>query len=298
LPYPRISRRLALVLGIGVGGLAAGIGVAAVASRGPAPPRPAPSVQRLDLSNFPEAEQAPAAPAAKPVAANSAAEAVRRFLEANAGQDFATSFGLLDKASREQAKTVATWTDAQAERPAVTAVEVSGERRTGPETAEVTVSATHPAAVDPFAGLTPGRTVERWQARREAGRWRVAADPVSVDAVLPGDASAPAAVQAWIDRLARCDTTGAAALQAAAELYGPADLAGAPCREHGAWTVAATRGFDRADDPQPYLSAFGPEVRTWARLVPVQGPKTRFTAVVAPLGDTWRVLGTDAASPG
>jgi hypothetical protein len=28
--------------------------------------------------------------------------------------------------------------------------------------------------------------------------------------------------------------------------------------------------------------------------VPVQGPKTRFTAVVAPLGDTWRVLGTDA----
>jgi hypothetical protein len=294
LPHPRISRRLALVLGIGAAGLAVGIGVAAVANREPAQPRPAPSVQRLDLSNFPEGQQAPAAPAARPVTANSAAEAVQRFLGANAEQDFATSFGLLDKASRKQVKTVAGWTAAQAERPAVTAVEVKDERRTGPEEAEVTVTVTHPAAVDPFAGLTPGRTVERWQARREAGRWRVAADPVSVDAVLPGDASAPAAVQAWVDRLERCDTAGAAALQATAELYGAADLAGVPCREHGTWKVSATRGFDRADDPQPYLSAFGPEVQTWARLVPVQGPKTRFTAVVAPLGDTWRVLGTDA----
>jgi hypothetical protein len=293
LPYRRTSRRLALVLGIGVAGLAVGVGVAAVANREPAQPRPAPSVQRLDLSNFPEGEQAPAE-AAKPVTANSAAEAVQRFLGANAEQDFATSFGLLDKASRERLKTVATWTDAQAERPAVTAVEVSGERRTGPETVEVTVAVTHPAAVDPFAGLTPGRTVERWQARREAGRWRVTADPVSVDAVLPSDASAPAAVQAWVDRLERCDITGAAAMQATAELYGPAHLAGVPCREHGAWKASATRGFDGADDPQPYLSAFGPEVQTWARLVPVQGPKTRFTAVVAPLGDTWRVLGTDA----
>jgi hypothetical protein len=298
LPYPRTSRRLALVLGIGAAGLAVGIGVAAVANREPAQPRPAPSVQRLDLSNFPEGQQAPAARAAKPVPANSAAEAVQRFLGANAEQDFATSFGLLDKASREQVKSVASWTGAQAERPAVTAVEVKRERPTAPDTVEVTVAATHPAAVDPFAGLTPGRTIERWQARREAGRWRVAADPVSVDAVLPGDAGAPAAVQAWVDRLERCDAAGAAALQATAELYGPADVAGVPCREHGAWKASATRGFDRADDPQPYLSAFGPEVQTWARLVPVQGPKTRFTAVVAPLGDTWRVLGTDAASTG
>jgi hypothetical protein len=298
LPHPRISRRLAFVLGIGVAGLAVGIGVAAVVNRAPAADRPAPSVQRLDLSYAPEGTQAPAGPAAKPVVANSAAEAVQRFLDANAKQDFATSFGLLDKAGRERVKTVAAWTEAQAERPAVTSVKVTGERRTGPDTVEVAVAVTHPAAVDPFAGLTPGRTDESWQARREAGRWRVGAEPVSVHAVLPGAAAAPAAVQAWVDRLERCDTDGAAALQATAELYGPADLAGVPCREHGTWKAAATRGFDSADEPQPYLSAFGPEVQTWARLVPVQGPKTRFTVVVAPLGDSWRVLGTDAASTG
>ena len=41
------------------------------------------------------------------------------------------------------------------------------------------------------------------------------------------------------------------------------------------------------------MAAFGPEVGSWARLVPVQGPGTRFSVVVGPLGDAWRVLGTD-----
>jgi hypothetical protein len=45
-------------------------------------------------------------------------------------------------------------------------------------------------------------------------------------------------------------------------------------------------------DPQPYVASFGPEVAGWARLVPVQGPGTRFFAVVGPLGDNWRVVGT------
>ena len=296
MPRPGISRRQAIALGIGVAGLAVGIGAAAVANREPATPRPTASVQRLDLSNHPEGTQA-TTPPARPVAAASASEAVQRFLRANAKQDFATSFALLDKASQEDHQTVAGWTAAQADRPPVKGVTVSGERSVA-GAVEVTATVTHPAAVDPFAGLTPGRTVEVWRAQREGGRWHVAAGPVSVRTLLPGDADATAAVQSWVDRLARCDNGGAAAMQAAAELYGPVGLAGAPCQEHGAWKAAATRGFDAAGDPQPYLSAFGPEVQTWARLVPVQGPKTRFAVVVAPLGDAWRVLGVDPASAG
>jgi hypothetical protein len=294
---PQISRRLAIVVGIGATGLAVGIGVAAVANREPAAPRPTPSVQRLDLSNGPEGTQA-TGPVARPVAAASASEAVQRFLRANAKLDRATSFALLDQASQKAYGSVAGWTAAQADRPPVHGVTVNGERAAAGGAVDVTANVTHPAAVDPFAGLTPGRTVEGWRAHREGGRWRVAADPISVRTLLPGDADAPAAVQSWVDRLARCDPRGAAAMQAAAELYGPADLAAAPCQRHGAWKAAATRGFDAAADPQPYLSAFGPEVQTWARLVPVQGPKTRFAVVVAPLGDAWRVLGLDPASAG
>jgi len=295
---PRISRRQAIALGIGVAGLAVGVGVAALANRQPARPRPTASVQHLDLSYHPEGTQAATAAPAKPVAAGSAAEAVQRFLRANAKQDFATSFALLDRASQKDSQTVAGWTAAQADRPPVTGVTIGGERRGAGGAVEVIATVTHPAAVDPFAGLTPGRTVEVWRAHREGGRWRVVADPVSVRTLLPADAGAAAAVQSWVDRLARCDAGGAADLQAAAELYGPTDLAAAPCQEHGAWKATATRGFDAAADPQPYLSAFGPEVQTWARLVPVQGPRTRFAVVVAPLGDAWRVLGTDPASAG
>jgi hypothetical protein len=93
--------------------------------------------------------------------------------------------------------------------------------------------------------------------------------------------------------LAELVWTSAAGLQAGAELYGPADLAELPCRERGRWTVAAPEGFDAAVEPEAYVAAFGPEVGSWARLVPVQGPRTRFSVVVGPLGDAWRVLGTD-----
>jgi hypothetical protein len=294
----RISRRQAIALGIGVAGLAVGIGVAALANRQPVAPRPTASVQHLDLSYHPEGTQTPGPAPARPVAAASASEAVQRFLRANAKQDFATSFALLDKASQKDHQTVAGWTAAQADRPPVSGVTIGGEHRGAGGAVEVTANVTHPAAVDPFAGLTPGRTVEVWRAHREGGRWHVAADPVSVRTLLPSDASAAAAVQSWVDHLARCDRPGAHAMQASAELYGPADLAGAPCQEHGAWKATATRGFDATAEPQPYLSAFGPDVQSWARLVPVQGPRTRFAVVVAPLGDAWRVLGLDPASAG
>jgi hypothetical protein len=155
------------------------------------------------------------------------------------------------------------------------------------------VTLSHPAAIDPFTGLVPARTVEVWRASRQDGRWRVAADPVSVRAELPRDASAPEAVTAWVRRLLGCDRQGAAGLQAGTELYGPADLAERPCRERGRWTVAAPQSFDAAVEPEAYVAAFGPEVGAWARLVPVQGPRTRFSVVVGPLGDSWRVLGTD-----
>ena len=49
----------------------------------------------------------------------------------------------------------------------------------------------------------------------------------------------------------------------------------------------------RKDDPIGPDGMVLPEVGAWARLVPVQGPGTRFSVVVGPLGDGWRVLGTD-----
>jgi hypothetical protein len=289
-------RRLLRLVGVGVAGIALGVGATAgLAGIGGRAERAA-SVQRLDLPAGTAATAGAAsgrAPAGAPVRAGTARAAVQRFLEAVAAGDHATAHGLLDEAGRRRYPTLARWTRAQADRAAVTGVRVGAERPAGAAGAEVTVTLAHPAAIDPFAGLVPARTVEVWRASRQGGRWRVAADPRSVRPVLPGDDRAPETVTAWVQRLLGCDRRGAAALQAAAELYGPADLAEAPCRRPGRWTVAAPEGFDAAVEPEAYVAAFGPEVGAWARLVPVKGPGTRFSVVVGPLGDAWRVLGTD-----
>jgi hypothetical protein len=295
-PSPRPGRLLHVV-GVGALGLAVGIGATLAVNGLRGGGDPVASVQRLDLPAPPAATEPAVEGAAEvePVVAGTARAAVQRFLRATARQDFTGAYRLLDGASRKRYPSAARWTRAQADRTVVTGVRVGAARPAGRATTDVTVELTHPPAIDPFAGLVPARTVEVWRARSEDGGWRVAADPVSVRADLPSDRRAPDAVTAWVQRLVGCDRQGAAALQAGAELYGPADLAEAPCRQRGRWTVAAPRRFEEAAEPEAYVAAFGPEVGSWVRLVPVQGPDARFHVVVGPLGDAWRVLGTDPA---
>jgi hypothetical protein len=294
LTVARPGRRLLRVVGVGLVGIAVGVGATLAVDRlGGGEDREA-SVQRLDL---PGTAPAPARPAAAragaPVRAGTARAAVQRFLRAGAAGDFAAAYGLLDEAGRRRYPSLARWTRTQADRAEVTAVRFGSQRRVGAGAVDVTVALTHPAAIDPFAGLVPARTVEVWRASRQGGRWRVAADARSGRADLPSDDRAAGAVTAWVQRLLGCDRRAAAALQVGPELYGPAGLAEAPCRERGRWTVAGPERFDAAVEPQAYVAAFGPEVGGWARVVGVHGPRTRFQVVVGPLGDGWRVLGTD-----
>jgi hypothetical protein len=287
---------LARKLGVGALGLALGLGAAlAVRAHGQGGGQPA-SVQRLTLPGS-DAAAAPAqlGPTA-PVAAGSAREAVQRFFTALARGDLVTSYGLLDRASRAAGRydSLARWTDALGQRAPVSGVTVGGERRVTGDTTDVTVELRHPASIDPYAGLVPGRTLEVWRAHKEAGGWRVAADPVAAQALLPSDRLAPAAVNAWVGKLAGCDRRGATAQQVEADLYGQASLAQIPCKLHGRWTAGAPQPFSAVRDPTAYVAAFGAEVGSWARLVPVQGPGgSRFAAVVGPLGDAWRVIGVD-----
>lgn len=295
---PARTARLAATVGVGVLGLALGLG-AAVAVRGHTDGGQPASVQRLTLPAG-NAQAGTAAAATElgptiPVAAGSAREAVQRFFEALARGDFATSYGLLDQASQARYGSVARWTAAQAQRMPVSGVRVGGDKAAAAGVSDVTVELRHPASIDPFAGLVPGHTLEVWRAHRQAGGWRVAADPSAVQALLPSDRLAPGAVDGWVGKLAACDQQAAAGLQVDPDLYGQASLAQVPCRLHGHWTAAASQPFSTVADSTPYVAAFGPEVSAWARAVPVQGPGgSHFAAVVGPLGDGWRVIGVDA----
>jgi hypothetical protein len=294
--HARIPRALlATVLG-----LATGLGVALALQRhhegSRAVGQPG-SVSRLP-PGIGGAGASAAAPAAGPRAAvpsgpttRSGRAAVEAFLDARARGDDAAAFGQLDRASRARYGSPARWAEEQADTPAVRGFRIESQRLTG-GAVEVTAEVTHPPAIDPFDGLVPGRTVEVWRAHPERGRWRVEAEPRSVRPLLPTDTTASATVAAWLRDLAACDREAATRLQAGPDLYGPVDLRAAPCERHGSWTAGRPQPLGDPIDPQPYVAAFGPEVAGWARLVPVQGPGTRFFAVVGPLGDNWRVVGT------
>jgi hypothetical protein len=285
-----------------VGALGLALGLGAMAAVGAAQRPEQASVPRLDLPGAQAVaagatpaetagQAAPAAPPGEPIRPGSPRAALAALLEAHAAGRFERGWALLDADARAEYPNAEIWAAAQADRIQPVRFTIGTERQGADGTVEVAATVAYQAAVEPFNGLTPGRTEEVWRVRREGGTWRVAADPAMRRPLFPADDRAPAAVQAWVAKLLACDQAGAARLEAGGERYGPTELAGLPCAKRGKWTVGAPVGFDRAQDPA-YIAAFGPEVQEWARLVPVRGPRSDFYAVVAPLGDAWRVLGT------
>ena len=252
---------------------------------------------------------APADGAAPPLNATSArpgsaGAALASFLTAHARGDFAAAYRLLDRDGRDSYPTAADWVAAQDDRLQPTGFRLGATRGAPGGAVDVQATVWHQAGVDPFTGLTPGRTNDRWRLRREGGAWRVAPDPVEQVPVLPGEQLATVAVQAWVSQLAACQPAAAARFEAGGDRYGPADLPELPCRNPGRWTAGAATRLDQGADTSAFVAAFGPSVQDWARLVPVRGPGgpgsdsgSGFDVVAAPVGDGWRVLGTTPAAP-
>jgi len=297
----RAGSRLIRQAGIVAAGLAIGVGVAfAVRGGDPTPVRATqpPSVTRFDFFDgaLPpvSASSDVAGPAPAPAEEPDTAEAaVALYLGSLADGRPEAAYAVLDGSSRQRFPTAASWTRAQADLAIPTGFEMGPSRAafgTG-DLVEIEVTATHRPSIDPVRGLVPGRSRALWQVRREEGNWRVGAQPVSSVPVLPADADATVAVSGWVARLQACDGAGAATSQVGTYLYGPADFVRAPCQIQGSWTVGSPVGLDRTPDPKDYLAAFGPGVGGWTRLVPVDGPGSRFFAVVAPIGDAWQVMG-------
>jgi hypothetical protein len=283
--------------GVVAAGLALGVGGFAVFDRNETPSyRPGtPSVTAFSFStSVPDAPPAP--PEVVPELAEEpadAAGAVAAFLQPLADARPDAAYPLLDQASRLRYPTMAAWARAQADRAAPLTFSEGPARpsRDRPGAFEVEVEATHRPSLDAIRGLVPASSTSVWLVRREAEAWRVSADPVSFRPVLPDEAEATGVVQGWVILLAACDMPAAAGHQVSADIYGPAALVRAPCETRGTWTAGDPVGLDRTPDPRAFLAAFGPEVASWARLVPVQGPGNRFLAAVAPMGDSWQVMG-------
>lgn len=296
----RVAGQVGKQVGVVVVGLALGLGGITLLRAHDRPtyhPHP-PSVKTFAFPTVsPEAPavgagqpDAPPAPAVEPADAQAALTAVLQALSAGTPEQ---AYPLLDAPSHTRYPALAAWINAQANlvQPQTFKLGASRPAAELPDAVDVDVAATHKPSLDPFRGLVPARSQSVWEVRREAAGWRVGAEPISFKPILPTDTSAGPVVQDWVTRLAACDTAGAASLQVTPSLYGPAGLVRAPCDERGTWTAGKVEGFDHTPDPTAFLAAFGPEVGTWGRLVPVQGPGLKFLAAVAPMGDGWQVMG-------
>jgi len=282
-------------------GLALGVGIVlAFRGGGTAPTTRAdqgPSVTRFSFTEGalpPVAAAEPSGPRPGPSEEPATAEAALTFfLQSIVEGRPEDSYTVLDPASQQLFPSPESWVRAQADLAMPTGFELGATRAAfgGEDRVEIEVTSSHRPSLDATRGLVPARSRSLWGVERRDGRWRVGAEPVSVVPILPAEAGASVAVTDWVARLRACDPGGAASLQVGSYLYGPSGFVGAPCAQQGTWAVGDPAGLDAAGDPRDLVAAFGPAVGSWARLVPVDGPGSRFYAVVAPMGDAWQVAG-------
>lgn len=237
------------------------------------------------LTDAAEAEPA-GAPASTPFAA------VEQFLTAEAAGDFATSYGLLSAADRRALGSPAEWTTAHGHLPRITAYTL-GAVDAGPARAEVAAGVELEAELDEIVGLVPAKADATWVAGAEDGGWRVAFAESTLVPRYPPEEDARAAVADWVAARRECRHGD----EYAGGLLGSPDLARGLCRTKGEIELGAVAPLDPGSGAQPFLAAFGPEVFSWARVVPVAAPGP-LEVVLAPVGERWLVLGVVEPSPG
>ena len=209
--------------------------------------------------------------------------AVEAFLAAEQARDHDTSFGYLSDAMRLEYGSPAAWAaDHPDALPPVTGFDVEAAGPDSGARAEVVTLTRYRSSLDPVAGLVPARARTAWVAVREDGGWAVDVGATTQTSVLPADALAVDAVQAWAADRQRC--TGSVD-----GLRGRADLAEALCDAPGAVRAAGVAPLAQID-AAPLQTSFGADVVSWARTVTVDGP-VPLRAVVAPVDDAWRVVG-------
>ena len=278
--------------------LVAGVTAALAISTRSSYPEPTPSVDSLALGAAPAPLERPnvVADFTEPA---SAPEALALFLQAEQEGRLEISYALLDRRAKRNYPVFESWVADKADRPRL--LRVSDARPVGSpgaasSTREVEVSVEQEPAVNPFVGFVAARTTQRWSARSEGGRWRLQDRPSSDFPELPSDAAAAAAARSWVGHLSACRSAEAVALQIEPKLYGVEGLSDPLCGAAPP-SVGDVAPFEPDSGPTTGLSAFGPDIDLWARLVPV-GARKPFLLVLAPLGDDWRVLATIPAEEG
>lgn len=214
-------------------------------------------------------------------AATSPQLAVEGFLAAEAARDFPASYAFLSAADRETHPTAAAWVAAHAQLPPVTGFAVEQVRGD-----EVVTMLGLRSTLDQVMGLVPARSRATWKTVQEEGGWRVVYGSATASAIYPSDEGVGDAARRWAEARVACATE----VQHAGSLIGSPALATELCGAAGDVTLGAPGVLPDGPETTALLSAYGPEVFTWARVVPVTAP-VPLRAVLGPVADQWQVVG-------
>jgi hypothetical protein len=219
---------------------------------------------------------------------------VTRFLDLEVRSDFKGSFGSLSASDRAATPTRAEWLGSHASLAPVIGYRIDGISEHA-DRAEVVTRVDLRSSLDLVDGLVPAHALATWVVVPEDGGWRVAYARSSLSPIYPPDAAAPSVVRGWArDRqVCRRPTEWDGGLLG----VGALGTAGALCHAKGAVQVGHVTDLTDSAGEESLLSAFGPDVGRWARVVPVTAP-VAMNVVVAPVGESWLVIGVLEASPG
>jgi hypothetical protein len=254
---------------------------------------------RIALSDLSDARD-PAAPAAngsidiEPAGppAPTPVDAVQSFLAAEMRSDHAVSYGLLSEADRAEVGSRPEWEAAHAQLPIVTGVTLGGATSDGMR-AEVETEVTFEPTLDETRGLVPARAQAVWVAVAEDGGWRVAHSERRLLPQYPDGNGAVTAAETWAQVRTECR----AGDEYDGGLLGATGPVKALCGASGPVEAGAVGNLEPGVGVEPFLAAFGPEVLSWARVVPLASP-VPVVVVLAPVADRWVVVGALESLPG
>jgi len=213
-------------------------------------------------------------------------DAVELLLVAEQNGDPAASYRLLGEELRGVYRDVAEWTVRRTQLPPPTGFEIEF----GDDEDTVTAIVIHDPGLDPFIGLSPARERQTFAGVEEGGGWLIAAE-AEVEILFPDDVLATTAVTDWATAVQTCDQAAADALQGIDAIFGSSVGAGELCGSEGAVTAEAPERLLGGPESADLIAQYSTDAIDWARAVPVTGPVSPFFVIVAPIGETWSVIG-------
>jgi hypothetical protein len=223
----------------------------------------------------------------------SPAAALEQLLVAEQRGDHDAAYAFVAHGPDQPFHTVNQWARRRRELPPIT--EYTVEEQDDPEASSATATVGHEPKLDPFSGLVPARERQTWSAQRVGDGYVLAQEPDIVP-ILPSDDDALDAARAWAEDVQRCDEAAATARQAVTTLFGSTAQSGGLCGSSGAVEVGDAGPLPAGPLSGDIVAQYSADALEWARVVTLSAP-VRLLIVLAPIGDTWKVLGIGDVSP-